>query len=109
MIQVFQTALSAIIITLAAWLSKKYPQSAGLLIAMPLSSMLVLPFAYWQHGDGQASVRLAQEILWAIPVSLMFFVPFALAERWGLSFGQSYAAGVLLLLVSFGVKQAFIH
>lgn len=106
MLQVFQTVLAALLITFSAWLSKKNPQSAGLLIAMPISSMLVLPFSYWQHGDGGTSVKLAQEILWAIPVSVTFFIPFALAHRFGLSFGQAYGLGVMFLVASYFVMKA---
>lgn len=108
MIQVFQVALAALIITTSAWLSKKYPQWAGLLIALPISSMLVLPFAYWQHGDGEASVKFAQEILKAIPVSITFFIPFALAERFSLSFPQAYGVGTALLVGSFFLSRAIM-
>lgn len=110
MLQVFQTVFAAVVITFSAWLSKKYPQSAGYLIALPLSSMLVLPFSYWQHGESETSVKLAQEILRAIPISITFFVPFALADRYNLSFTQSYVAGAALLVASFlllrGLKLA---
>lgn len=105
MLQVFQTVLAALIITFCAWLSKRNPQSAGLLTALPLTSMLVLPFSYWQHGEGETSVTLAQEILRAIPVSITFFLPFAFANKLGLSFGQAYAAGFALLVVSYFVMR----
>lgn len=101
MIQVLQILFSALVITGSAWLSKKHPQSAGYLIALPLATLLVLPFSYWQHQDSEASVKLAQEILWALPVSATFFIPFAFANKWGLNFWQAYWAGVGALLVSF--------
>lgn len=101
MLQVLQVLISALVIAFSAWLSKKSPQMAGLLVALPLASMLVLPFSYWQHHDAEASVKLAQEIFVAIPVSLMFFVPFALANRLGLTFWRAYGAGIGLLLLAF--------
>ena len=101
MLQFAQVLISACVIALAAWLSKRYPQMAGLLVALPLASMLVLPFSYWQHEDAKASVKFAQEIFMAIPVSLMFFVPFAFADRFGLTFWRAYIAGCLLLLTTF--------
>ena len=107
MVKFLQVLFSAAIITGSAWLSKKHPQSAGYLIALPLATLLVLPFSYWQHQDGEASVKLAQEILWALPVSMTFFVPFAFANRWNLSFWQAYGSGVGALLLSFVAMRWF--
>ena len=63
MIQVFQIIFSALLLTFSAWLSKKNPEAAGVLIALPLATIIVLPFSYWTHGDAENSVKLAQEIL----------------------------------------------
>lgn len=105
MIQVFQIVLSASILTLSAWLSKKNPEFAGFLIALPIASLLVLPFSYWQHGDVKASITLGQEILKAVPISITFFIPFALADRLHLGFGQAYGLGIGLLLLSYLVAR----
>lgn len=107
MTQVFQIIFSSFLLTFSAWLSKKNPEAAGFLIALPLATMIVLPFSYWTHGDTKNSIELAQEILRAIPISLLFFVPFALANRFSLNFWQAYAAGVTLLILSFGVSKHF--
>lgn len=107
MIQVFQIVFSALLLTFSAWLSKKNPEAAGFLIALPLASMIVLPFSYWTHSDPENSVKLAQEILRAIPISLTFFVPFTLAGRFQLGFWQAYLAGLILLLAAFGISRLF--
>lgn len=108
MIQIFQIIFSALLLTFSAWLSKKNPQAAGFLIALPLATMIVLPFSYWTHGDSKVSVQLAQEVLKAIPISLTFFIPFALAGRFDLGFWQAYASGLLLLLIFYGISRFLV-
>ena len=107
MIQVFQILFSALLLTFSAWLSKKNPEAAGFLIALPLATIIVLPFSYWNHGDPDNSVRLAQEILRAIPISLTFFIPFALAGRFQLGFWQAYSFGLMLLVITYFALKVF--
>ena len=38
--------VSASMISLASWLSGRYPTTAGFMVALPLASMLVLPLSY---------------------------------------------------------------
>ncbi len=45
-------------------------------------------------------------MLLAVPVSYLFFAPFFLAERFGLSFWQCYALGVALLVAGYVIHRA---
>lgn len=101
---VFNLVVSALVISLASWLAKRLPALAGFIVALPLASMLVLPLSFHQHGDAGASMLLAKSIFLAIPVSLMFFLPFLVSDRFGLSFWQAYALGCGALVVGF-----FLH
>jgi hypothetical protein len=101
--------LSASVIAFATWLSKTYPVVAGFVIALPLTTMLVLPLSHVQHDNPENTFLLAKSIFIAIPVSLTFFVPFLLAPRFGLSFWQAYGAGCVLLAVGYFVHQAVTH
>jgi hypothetical protein len=101
----FNVVVSVLVISIAAWLSKRWPTLAGFIVAMPLASLLVLPLSYREHGDAQASIVLAKSIFVAIPVSLTFFLPFLLADRFGLSFWQAYGLGTLALPVGFVVHR----
>jgi len=97
--------LSALIISFASWLSGRYPTTAGFLIALPIATMLVLPLSYFQHGDQANTVLLARSVFTAIPISLLFFVPFLVAERFALSFWQAYAVGCMALPAGFVVHR----
>lgn len=96
--------LSACIIAFASWLSGKRPELAGFIIALPLMSLLALAFSYSEYQNADASVRFAKSIVTAVPLSLLFFVPFLLAQRLNLGFWTLYAGGIALLAAGY-----FIH
>ena len=98
---VLKIAISASVISFASWLSNKRPELAGFIIALPLGTMLVLAFSYAEYHDPVASVRFAKSILAAIPMSLLFFVPFLLADRLPFGFWGIYGAGFALLVVGY--------
>lgn len=101
---VFNVAVSALVIGVASWLSGRFPAAAGFIVALPLSTMLVLPLSYGEHGSAETAIALAKSILLALPITLAFFVPFLLSERLGLSFWWAYTLGCLGLPVGF-----FLH
>lgn len=97
-------AISAVVIAFASWLSGKRPDLAGFIIALPISTLLVLAFSYGEYKDPQKSVDFALSILTAIPMSLLFFVPFLLAKKFPMPFWGMYAGGIALIAIGY-----FIH
>src|SRR3990170_3220145 len=91
--------VSACIIAFASWLSHKKPELAGFIIALPLSTLLVLLFSYAEYQDAAASVKFAKSIFTAIPMSLLFFVPFLAAEKIPVGFWGLYALGLAFLVI----------
>lgn len=77
----FKIAFSACVLAFASWLSGKRPEMAGFIVALPLVTLLVLPFSFAEYHDPAASIRFARSIFTAVPLSLLFFVPFLLADR----------------------------
>ncbi len=107
MLIVFNTLVSALVIGVAAWLSRRYPSGAGFLIALPLATMLVLPLAYLQHRDPGSAFQMARSILVALPITLLFFVPFLLRDRF--TFWGAYAVGCALLPVGYFLHRAIMR
>jgi hypothetical protein len=101
---ILKIAISACVIALASWLSKQKPELAGFIIALPLGTLLVLLFSYTEYQDSAASIKFAKSIFAAIPLSLLFFVPFLLAEKLPFGFWGLYASGFGLLVAGY-----FIH
>lgn len=92
---------SATIIAFASWLSGRKPELAGFIIALPLMTLLVLPFSYLEYQDAEKSTRFAQSIFVAVPLSLLFFVPFLLATKLMWNFWALYGAGLTLLVAGY--------
>lgn len=107
MLVVLNTLVSAVVIGLVAWISRRYPVTAGFIIALPLATMLVLPLAYLQHRDPGSVFDMARSILVALPITLLFFIPFLLRDR--LSFWGAYALGCALLPVGYLVHRAIMR
>ncbi len=107
MVTVLNTLVSALIIGIAAWLSRRYPNTAGFIVALPLATMLVLPLAYLQHRDAGSVFEMARSILIALPITLLFFVPFLLRDRF--SFWGAYAVGCALLPLGYFLHRAVMR
>jgi hypothetical protein len=99
-----KVVVAAIIISFVSWLAGKKTTLAGFLTALPLTTLLALAFSHFEWGDSKQSVEYAKSIFVAIPVSLLFFVPFLMAEKLQLSFWSCYSSGVILLALGY-----FIH
>jgi len=106
---VFNVIFSACVISFVAWLSGQAPRLAGFIIALPLTTLLVLPLSYWQHGNAEISVDLAKSIFIAVPVSLVFFIPFLLAGYFKLTFWQAYGAGFALLFLGYHAHRLLVR
>lgn len=93
--------LAACLISFVSWLSGKKTSLAGFLTALPLTTLLALAFSHMEWGDSKQSVEYAKSVFVAIPVSLLFFVPFLFAEKLQLNFWGCYISGVTLLGVGY--------
>lgn len=105
MLIVINVLLSATVIGVSAYLAQKKPALAGFIVSLPLSTLLVLSLAYVQKGDPLVAIRLAKSISFAVPLSLLFFVPFLLAERFRFSFWTCYGLGLVMLLLSYWIHK----
>ena len=99
-----KTIVAAILISFVSWLSGKKTGLAGFLTALPLTTLLALAFSQMEWGDTKQSVDYAKSVFIAIPVSLLFFIPFLLAQKLNLGFWTCYSCGVALLGVGY-----FVH
>jgi hypothetical protein len=100
--------IAATLISFASWLSGKRPELAGFIIALPLTTMLALAFSFAEYRDPAASVTFAKSVFVAIPVSMLFFVPFLLAERFHLGFLAAYGIGLVLLTGGYFIHRSIV-
>jgi hypothetical protein len=101
---VVNVLISAALISFCAWLARTRPDLAGFIVSLPLTTLLVLALNQTQYNDPVKGTLFAKSIFIGVPMSLLFFVPFLLAERLRLSFWTCYLTGLILLIAAF-----FIH
>src|SRR3989338_3963355 len=101
---VTKIVVSGAIIAFASSLAGKRPVLAGFIVALPLMSMLSLLFSYVEFRDLEKANAFALSILTAVPLSLLFFLPFLL-HRWvKLEFFTTYSIGLGCVLIGY-----FLH
>jgi hypothetical protein len=61
--------------------------------------------AYVEHGSFSQVVDLARSVAVAVPLTLFFFVPFFLAERFQLGFWFAYGLAFVCLGGAFGAHR----
>lgn len=100
--------LTATLVAVVARLSRDFPRLGGFLISLPLSTMIVLLLSRAQHGEAAQVTTLARSILVAVPISLVFLVPFALPDRLRPPFWACYALGLAGLAAGYFVHKAVL-
>lgn len=105
----FKFAAAAAIIAFTSWLAGKRPDLAGFIVALPLTTLLALLFSYSEYKDSSASVTFAKSIFVGVPISLLFFVPFLLADKLQLAFWQCYLLGIILLVLGYIIHRQIIE
>ena len=99
----FKGIVAGAIIIAVTELGPKYPRIGGLLLTLPLVSVLAFVMAWTKQGDLPAISALAKETLILVPLGLPFFLPLAFADRLGLGFWTAIVAGVFLASASIAV------
>jgi hypothetical protein len=104
---IIRMAVAAAIIVAVAEISKRYPRYGGLLLSLPIVSILAFLFSWFQHHDLPAISKLAQETLILVLLGLPFFVPLALAGQLGIGFWPAVVSGAVLASICVGTWLLF--
>lgn len=91
--------ISALIITLSTEVAKRSPSLGGLILALPISSMIAFAVMGFEGTDPVAFSTYAKSVFVMVPVSLVFFLPFILPwfESWNFIGKFSFGVSVLTL------------
>ena len=98
---VLKVLISSIIIAFCSWLAGRKSFLAGFIVALPLTSILSILYAYLQYKSMEKINQFALSILVSVPLSLLFFVPFVLNRWLKMNFALSFCTGIFLLFVAF--------
>jgi len=103
-----KTLFAALVITFVSWLSGKKTGLAGFLTALPITTLLALAFSHIEWGNSEQSVAYAKSVFVAVPVSLLFFLPFLFAQKFNLGFWSCYISGIGMLGIGYFAHSFFI-
>ncbi len=96
---------SGAIIAFASWLAGRRPVLAGFIIALPLMSMLSILFSYAEFRDMDKINRFAVSVFAAVPLSLLFFMPFVLNRWLKFGFAATYLTAVACVAAGYGLHR----
>ncbi len=99
---IVKTLISAAVIVAVSEIAGRYPRFGGLVLTLPVVSIIAFVMTWTKQGEMGTITNLARETLVLVPLGLPFFVPFALANRTGLSFWPSFVLGLVLASLTIG-------
>ncbi|MFV0321163.1 MAG: hypothetical protein ACK5LE_02125 [Alphaproteobacteria bacterium] len=102
---VLKVTIASAVIVFASWLSAQKPILAGFITALPLVSIIAIAFSYIEYHDPAATAQYARSIIFAVPISWLFFLPFFFMDKWNMHFWISYILGLALLALGFFIHQ----
>lgn len=102
---IFKVVVTGLVIAFTSWLAGRKPVLAGFLVALPMISLLSIPFSYLEYRDMEKINQFGVSILTAVPLSLLFFVPFVLNRWLKMGFVSTYSLAIGLLIVGYSVHH----
>ena len=109
MLFALKVIVAAVLIAYASGLSGRRPVLAGFIMALPLSSFISIVFAYLEHRDMRKLNEYAVSILVAVPLSLLFFLPFVLNKWLKMSFPVTLFSAIGLTAIAYFVHSMFFR
>ena len=105
---ILKTVFAGLIIAFASWLAGRNPFAAGMIVALPLLSIMSILFSYAEYRDMEKINQFAVSILISVPLSLTFFIPF-IANRWlKMNFGLTFLFAFVSLALAYSFQILFL-
>ena len=94
-----KAGLSGIIIAAVSEIARRSPTLGGLILSLPLVSILAFLWLWRETGDGARIAALSQSTFWYVLPTLPMFLAIPAMLRNGVGFWPALAAGCGLTLV----------
>ena len=107
LVYILKIAISVAVILVVSEIAKKDTLFGAILASLPLTTILIMCFMYFDTGDNVLIAKFAKSIFWALIPSLFFLACFPLFVKWGLNFYASFGLAVLVMAVGY-TGYAFI-
>ncbi len=111
---ILRTIISALLIATSVEVARRSPRMGGLILSLPLTSIIALVWLYATGSDAEKVAALAWSTLWYVVPSLALFIALPALLRLGVPFVAGLSVAILLtaslysiwprLLASLGIK-----
>ncbi len=95
--------LSSLIIVGVTEVGKRSGKLGGLLLSLPLTSILALTWSWFETRDVEKTAQMTTETLWFIVPSLVLFLALPLLIRRGVGFPLAMTLSVIATLGSYAL------
>ena len=98
---IFKTLLSALIIVIVSEIAKKYTWAAAVIVSIPLTSLLVFIWLYYDTKDAQKVIELSLSTLVMTIPSITFFIVLPIMLKLKQNFTFSLIVSILTTSVTY--------
>ena len=106
---ILKVLITAIIIVLAAEIAKRSSLLAGLIVSMPLITVLTVMWLYWDTKDVKQVSDLTNNTFLMILPSLTFFLFFPILLKFNLNFPVSMLVAILSTAICYWGYTIFLN
>ncbi len=93
--------ISAILIAIISYISKKSTIFGAIFASVPLVSVLAIVWLYVDTKDVRQISALSVDIFWLVLPSLIFFIALPILLRKGLAFAPSMLISLILMIIGY--------
>ena len=98
-----KVAVSAVVIVAAAELAKRSPLIGGMVISLPLGTLMAVVWLYLDTGDAAQVTALTRSVFFMVLPGLMFLLALPLLLRLQLAFPLALIGAIAITPASYGL------
>ena len=92
---VLKAAISGLLIAIASEVARRYPSWGGLIVSLPLTSLLAMLWLWRDTGDPERIAGMSMSAFWFVLPSLPMFAVLPFLLRSGLGFWAALAISIV--------------